>query len=179
MAAVLGIVRGHHGAIRIDSREREGTRVTVLLPVRFRQVTEAPSVPGDQRTILVVDDDDGVRAIAERALGARGFRVVTAATGAEGLRLLERLGGDVGLALIDVTMPEMNGFELLSRLRAAGNAFPVLLSSGYALDPARLEGSGSNGVLAKPYDVLELIQAVERVLAGATNRSSPGNGDHR
>jgi PAS domain S-box-containing protein len=178
MAAVLGIVRGHHGAIRIDSREREGTRVTVLLPVRSAQVTEAPPVIGDQRTILVVDDDDGVRAIAGRALAARGFRVVTASNGAEGLRLLERLGGEVGLALIDVTMPEMNGFELLSHLRAAGNAFPVLLSSGYAIDPARLEGSGCNGVLAKPYDVLQLIQAVELLLAGAAIPSPVSHGRH-
>jgi two-component system cell cycle sensor histidine kinase/response regulator CckA len=171
MAAVLGIVRGHHGAIRIDSREREGTRVTVLLPERLRQDTEAPPGAGTRRTILVVDDDDGVRAVAQRALGSHGYPVLTASNGAEGLRLLERRGTDIRLALIDVTMPEMNGFELLSRLRASGHQFPVLLSSGYAIDPARLEGSGSSGVLTKPYDVVELIQAIERVLAGATDSS--------
>jgi CheY-like chemotaxis protein len=167
MAAVLGIVRGHHGAIRIDSREREGTRVTVLLPERLRQVPDAPPVLGKQRAILVVDDDDGVRAIAQRVLGSHGYHVVTASNGAEGLRLLERRGADVRLALIDVTMPEMSGFELLSRLRASGHTFPVLLSSGYAIDPARLEASGSSGVLTKPYDVVQLMQAVERVLSGA------------
>jgi PAS domain S-box-containing protein len=174
MAAVLGIVRGHHGAIRIESREREGTRVTVLLPVRLWQPTEAPPVVGDQRTVLVVDDDDGVRSLAQRALGTKGYRVVTASNGADGLRQLERVASEVCLALIDVTMPEMSGFELLSRLRASGHTFPVLLSSGYALDPARIEGSGSNGVLTKPYDVIQLIQAVERVLSGATSSSSAG-----
>jgi CheY-like chemotaxis protein len=115
-----------------------------------------------------VDDDDGVRAVAQRALGAHGYHVVTASSGEEGLRVLERRGAEIRLALIDVTMPDMSGFELLSRLRASGQTFPVLLSSGYTLDPARLEGLGSNGVLAKPYDVVELIQAVAQVLAGAT-----------
>jgi CheY-like chemotaxis protein len=172
MAAVLGIVRGHRGAIRIDSREREGTRVTVLLPEKLRQVTETPPVVGDRRTILVVDDDDGVRAVAQRALGAHGYHALTASNGAEGLRALERRGAEISLALIDVTMPEMSGFELLSRLRAAGHTFPVLLSSGYALDRARIEESGSNGLLTKPYDTVELLDAVERVLSGTTNSSS-------
>lgn len=172
MAAVLGIVRGHHGAIRIESREREGTRVTVLLPERLRQPTESPPLHGNQGVILVVDDDDGVRRVAQRALGAQGYHVVTAPNGAEGLRLLERGDLDVRLALVDVTMPEMSGFELLSRLRERGHCFPVLLSSGYALDPRRIEESGTSGVLTKPYDVSELTHAVEAVLAGTTKSSS-------
>lgn len=105
--------------------------------------------------------------------------MVTASNGAEGLRILAKIGGEVRLALIDVTMPEMDGFELLSQLRATGSTFPVLLSSGYALDPARLEGSGSSGVLAKPYDVVQLIQAVERVLAGATDSSPVDSEEHQ
>jgi len=164
MAAVLGIVRGHLGAIRIESREREGTRVSVLFPERERDQTMTPGPSATRGTILVVDDDAGVRAVAQRALTSAGYHVITATNGTEGLALLERGKSDVSLALIDVTMPEMSGFELVRELRKRGLTTPVVLSSGYELEAARAREAGSSGVLAKPYDVAELLRAIERVL---------------
>jgi two-component system cell cycle sensor histidine kinase/response regulator CckA len=164
MAAVLGIVRSHRGAIRIESREREGTRVAVLLPARGRDPSVEPQSGEPRGTVLVVDDDEGVRAVARLTLTAAGYQVLTAADGAEGLRAFERHGPSLQLILMDVTMPGMNGFEALRRIRAAGSAIPVLLSSGYDVDATHTEAAASSGVLEKPYDAAQLLGAVERAL---------------
>jgi CheY-like chemotaxis protein len=165
MAAVLGVVQSHGGAIRIQSREHEGTRATLLLPVRAAaRGAEAP----DERaraTILVVDDDNGVRTVAARALSARGYRVMTAVNGADGVRLFEQNQSVLSLVLMDVTMPEMNGFDALKHIRATGSRVPILLSSGYELDTGTLPPEEFSGILEKPYDVHALIAAVEAALA--------------
>lgn len=165
MATVLGIVRGHGGAIQIDSREGAGTRIRVLLPAKSRP--EEPIETGaDQGMILVVDDDEGVQLIARRALASKGYRVITASNGAEGVRLFEQNAESIRLVIMDMTMPQMNGVEALRRIRAAGASFPVLLSSGTEVDPAGKEAREFSGVLEKPYRVEALWDAVEKAIRG-------------
>ncbi len=173
LAAVLGIVRTHRGAIRVESRQDAGTRAIVLWPERSRATSSTALASPGHGTILVVDDDDGVRAVAERGLTQRGYRVLTASNGADGLRLLARHRGEISLALVDVTMPGMSGFDLLKELRAQGGVTPVLLSSGYDVDPSRVEAAGSSGILAKPYDVSELLAAVSRILGAPPRPGAP------
>jgi CheY-like chemotaxis protein len=165
MAAVLGIVRGHHGAIRIDSREGSGTQALVLLPTK-RKADEVPdhSPRSARGTILFVDDDDGVRNVAQRALVAHGYHVIAASNGAEGLRIFERRGRDIHLVLLDVTMPEMSGFEALQRIRATGSQVPVLMSSGYDVRTTAIAVGLVSGILEKPYDVGQLLAAVENAV---------------
>jgi PAS domain S-box-containing protein len=165
MAAVLGVVQSHGGAIRIQSREHEGTRATLLLPVRA--AARGTETPDDRAraTILVVDDDNGVRTVAARVLSARGYRVMTAVNGADGVRLFEQNQSVLSLVLMDVTMPEMNGFDALKHIRATGSRVPILLSSGYELDTGALPPEEFSGILEKPYDVQALIAAVEAALA--------------
>jgi CheY-like chemotaxis protein len=136
----------------------------VLFPERERDQTITPGASATLGTILVVDDDAGVRSVAQRALTSVGYHVVTATNGTEGIALLERGKGEISLALVDVTMPEMSGFDLVRELRERGLSTPVVLSSGYELDAAQAKEAGSSGILAKPYDVAELLRAVERVL---------------
>ena len=179
MAAVLGIIRGHQGAITIDSREGIGTRVRVLLPSRSQSAREQTGDdPGSRGTILVVDDDVGIQTLVRRALSAKGFRVLTASNGAEGVGVFEQHIGQIRLILMDVTMPQMSGVDALERIRATGSDVPVLLSSGYDVDTARIEAHDFSGFLEKPYDVTSLLNAVEGALARAV-AGSRGSGPSR
>jgi CheY-like chemotaxis protein len=162
MAAVLGIVRSHGGAIRIDSQEGAGTEVQILLPAKT--AAHAPQARGDRGTILVVDDDDGVQSLARRALAARGYRVLSARNGLEGVRVYQEHRAEVRLIVMDLTMPQMGGVEAMRLIREGGSDVPVLLSSGYLAD-AEAEAEHFAGFLEKPYDFRELVSAVERVIA--------------
>ena len=165
MATVLGIVRGHAGAIRIDSREGFGTRVRVLLPIEAPPAPVAPSA-GDRGTILVVDDDPGVQKMVRRALVHRGFQILAASNGMEGVSVFEEHRDAVRLILMDMTMPRMGGVEALREIRARGGTVPILLSTGYDVDAMDTPVKEFSGVLEKPYDVQDLWTAVERALAG-------------
>jgi len=161
MAAVLGIVRGHGGAIRIDSSEELGTDVQVLLPAR--EAVTVPHVAGERGTVLIVDDDAGVQSIARRVLSAHGYRVLTASNGLEGVRCFEQNRADVRLILMDMTMPQMNGIDALKQIRATGSSVPVVLCSGYGASAAAESGEFA-AFLAKPYGFSELLAAVESAL---------------
>jgi CheY-like chemotaxis protein len=161
MAAVLGIVHGHRGAIQIESRAGSGTRVRVYFPARRPPQPVAATSGG---LILIVDDDEGVRSLGRAALMSAGYQVLTAGNGAEGLRMFERHREQLSLILMDVTMPELSGFDALGRIRASGSRIPVLLTSGYDVDPAEAAAANSDGVLEKPYDIRQLLEAVRRAL---------------
>jgi PAS domain S-box-containing protein len=167
MATVLGIVRGHHGAIRVESREGAGTRAVVLFPVRTKR---AASVRGEgtgtRGTILIVDDDPGVRALLRRSLGAAGYQTLQASDGAEGLELFEKHAAEIALVVLDVDMPGMSGFEAADRIRAGSAHTRILLTSGYRVDPAEIERRRLTGWLEKPYDMAGLLHAVEQALGG-------------
>jgi len=162
MAAVLGIVRSHGGAIRIDSQDGVGTEVQVLLPVRTS--AHSAQARGDRGTILVVDDDDGVQSLARRALAARGYRVLSARNGVEGVRVFQEHQAEVRLIVMDLTMPQMGGVEAMRLIREGGSEVPALLSSGYMADA---EAEHFAGFLEKPYDFRELVSAVEGIIGAA------------
>jgi PAS domain S-box-containing protein len=165
MAAVLGIIRGHAGAIHIESREGVGTRVHVLLPAKSAEATmEAPLSEPGRGTILVVDDDMGVQSVARRVLASKGHRIITASNGAEGVRMFEQHRNDVRLVLMDMTMPQMSGIEALRRIRAIDTRVPVLLSSGYDVDRSGVDAREFSGFLEKPYSAEELLDAVDQAL---------------
>jgi PAS domain S-box-containing protein len=161
MAAVLGIVRGHNGAIRIESHQGVGTDVRVLLPLREER--EVTAEAGERGTVLVVDDDQGVLAIARRVLSAHGYKVLTAANGVEGVACFQQNRAEIRVVLMDMTMPQMNGLTALQRIRALGSDVPVLLSSGYGASAA-VHSREFSGVLAKPYSFSDLLSAVDGVL---------------
>ncbi|MCA9851984.1 MAG: response regulator, partial [Dehalococcoidia bacterium] len=140
LAAVLGIVRAHHGTIRVQSEPGKGTTVQLLLPpspnaaVTASTGTEAKATTGV--TVLVIDDEVAARRVAERTLRSAGFGVLVAENGEHGLAILEREGIGIGLVLLDLTMPDQSGVTTYSRLRRRNKDVPVLLMSGYSEEEA-------------------------------------------
>jgi CheY-like chemotaxis protein len=168
MAAVLGIVRHHAGAIHVSSAPGRGTTVRVLLPQRSPGAADAgrDAPPADEwrgtGTVLVVDDDEDARYSARVMVEALGFEVLEASRGEEALDLFRQRDKIVGV-LLDLTMPGMNGEEVFRNLRAIRSDVPILLSSGY--DEHESGGRVADaGFLQKPYGPKELAAKLRAAL---------------
>ncbi len=173
LAAVLGIVRGHRGAIQLHTVPGQGTTFRILLPAAEASATpvgttDGQTEPKGSRTVLVVDDEAMVRNVTRRTLERAGYRVLQAENGRAALELLKTEHQDVGLVLLDLTMPEMNGEETFTLMHDCWPALKVLLSSGYSADPGSHQQSrdGLVGFIQKPYLPAELLGAVERAFEG-------------
>lgn len=174
LPAVLGIVRGHGGAIQVESAAGAGSTFRIFLPL---EPEETASVPGEtaqpeRRLLLVVDDEPGVRRAARRMLEAVGYRVEEAGTGAEGVALLRARGAEVTAELLDLTMPGLSGRQALDELRALRPELPVVLCSGYDADEEiqALSATGCTRFVGKPYRIAELAAALDAVVAAARDR---------
>ena len=170
LAAVLGIVRGHRGALRVSSTPAQGASFTVYLPTAARRQVaketrpDQPNVATDG-TILVVDDEDEVRVMAARMLERLGFGVLEARSGGEAVDIYRRSDQAVDCVLLDLTMPGMDGEQTFRALRRLDEGVKVILSSGYdEPDEARFQGRGPAAFLQKPYRQTDLILTLDRVL---------------
>jgi two-component system cell cycle sensor histidine kinase/response regulator CckA len=156
----------------VESEAGRGTVVSIRLPrAAEATVAEPPTASpaarpqGGDGTVLLVEDEPAVRTIAEQALVAHGFRVVTAADGVEALERLAAAEAPFDLLVTDVVMPRMSGSVLARRLRATCPATAVLLISGYADQPdvESLVREGA-GFLAKPFSAGELARAAREAI---------------
>ncbi|RME84870.1 MAG: response regulator, partial [Zetaproteobacteria bacterium] len=175
LSAVLGIVRAHHGAIKVYSEPGKGTTVKVLFPVMEK---EDPTGEGERAAkrgsglVLVVDDEESVREVAAIVLEEAGFKVLTAANGEEAVALMRAHAKEVIGVVLDLTMPGMDGGETLSALRRIREDVPVILSSGYneEMAAARFAGKRLAGFLQKPYRPTELVGVALTAFGGARER---------
>jgi two-component system cell cycle sensor histidine kinase/response regulator CckA len=175
LSTVYGIVKQSGGFIFADSEIGKGTRFSVYFPVHHATTEERATAAGSRREetrewagggrILLVEDEDMVRAVAERALTRAGYTVTTASDGDEGLELAAR-GGEFDLVVSDVVMPAMDGPTMAREIRKLAPGLPVLFMSGYAEEQLRKEIDIANvHFLPKPFSVQQISDKVGKVLA--------------
>jgi CheY-like chemotaxis protein len=173
LSQVYGFVRQSGGHLKIYSEVKQGTTVKIYLPRLFAPEAMAepvkPAQPaaasGDRRKVLVVEDDDRVRAFTEEALRDLGYDVVSVESAADALA---RAGQepDIALLLTDVVMPDMNGRELADQILKLRPGMPVLYMTGFTRNAVVHNGMLDPGVnfMAKPFTVDQLAAKVKEAL---------------
>ena len=175
LAAVLGIVRSHHGVVEIHSDVGRGTLFRILLPMDPQAVLPEAlaeeSVAGTAGlamtgTILLADDEDNVRDVGKAMLETAGLTVLTAADGQEAVEIFRNHADGIDAVLLDVTMPRFDGRHAMRAIREIRPDVPVLLCSGYGEQDATrgLEDPHEAGFIQKPYQLDQLLAAVRDVL---------------
>jgi PAS domain S-box-containing protein len=170
LSTVLGVVQGHRGALRVYSNPCGGTTFEVALPASTepRQVSERPRSAREAQwtgrgTVLLIDDDDDVRSVVARMLGAIGFDVTEASGGRLGVELFERSETGFDLVVLDWLMPDFSGEQVLNELRALDPTLAVVLISGYSA--AELAPEDERLVrVQKPMTLARMRDAVRTVL---------------
>jgi two-component system, cell cycle sensor histidine kinase and response regulator CckA len=170
LAAVLGIVRGHRGTLRLYSEPGRGTSFKAFFPsLEAFAHASAPEErsAGSVGSVLVVDDQEFVRRTVRRALEESGYEVVTANDGDEALLIFSARPGGFVCVLLDITMPGKGGIETLRGLRELDSTVPIILTSGYNEQDALqdLVGRRVAGFLQKPFQLVDLLAAVESACA--------------
>jgi signal transduction histidine kinase/CheY-like chemotaxis protein len=171
LATVYGIVKQSGGNIWVYSEPGEGTTFKTYLPRVDAAAAEIRDVHAEagataNETVLIAEDEDGVRRAAERILEGAGYRVLTAADGDAALRLCEQHQDEIHLLLTDVVMPRMSGRDLELRVRALKPRVKVLFMSGYADNAIVHHGVLDPGTrfIGKPFSVAELRRKVREAL---------------
>ncbi len=173
LSTVYGIIRGVDGYISVDSIKNVGTTFTIYLP-RFEEkpVTLAKNakirptfIPKETMTILLVDDEDGVRMVAARALKSKGWSVIECVNAEQAIEVFQK-GTPIDLLLTDMVMPGMDGETLIKQAKQVQPRMKVILMSGYSEEFAR-HGSQKHEAfqfLAKPFELAGLLEKVKEVL---------------
>ncbi len=172
LSTVYGIAAQSGGTMLVESTVGGGATFTLLLPAAPGGCadTDAPSTPAPAAepsvpapsagTVLLVEDEAAVRRMTRRLLERRGYRVLEARHGADALLVWEEHEGEVDVVLTDLRMPEMGGYDLITRLRARKPGLPAVVMSGYVTE---LEGGGVRAI-DKPFTPEEMLGAVEEVI---------------
>ncbi len=172
MAMLYGLTQQHGGFVELESEVGVGTSVRVYIPLArdeqpLIELTPPPTgLRGGQETILLVEDEDGLRRVAQRALEKVGYKVLTAADGLEALELYHQRSHEVDLIITDVVMPKLGGIALYRTLLQDGHAPRFLFTSGYAAEEV-MRGDLQDvelPLLQKPWTLADLTQRVREVL---------------
>jgi PAS domain S-box-containing protein len=164
LATSRGIIRAHGGVISIESEVGRGTKFTIYLPAEQGEASQAGHQQadalswGEGETVLLVDDEAPILALARATLERHGYHVLTANSGSEALTLLQQQGGKLAAAIVDMMMPGLDGPTTMERLRSIQPGLPMIASSGLRRPPA------AQAFLPKPYSDQQLLQTVRTVI---------------
>ena len=171
LAAVIGIVRGHGGGIRIDSQSGEGTSIAVVLPATHLEISEEVSEVEDSTwhgngQVLIIEDEVFAREVAVLVLQRAGFETLEAEDGVKGLEIFKQHQDGIRCVVLDLAMPNMSGDEAHRHIRELKSETPTILCSGYPEQDAILRFSNLNpsGFIEKPYTPEKLVAKVRAVL---------------
>jgi two-component system cell cycle sensor histidine kinase/response regulator CckA len=176
LSMVYGIVKQTGGYVFCESEPGHGASFRILLPrheaeeapepLRNRIAKPAADLTG-RGAILLVEDEEAVRAFASRALASRGYTVLEADSGLDALRVVEQAGGKIDLIVSDVIMPEMDGPTMLTELRKRGLGAKIIFVSGYADDAfaKNLPEGQEFQFLPKPFSLKQLIETVKGAMS--------------
>ncbi len=172
LSAVRGIILSVGGVLRLDSAPGRGTRFDVFLPEAEPRsdAAEAPSsTPTGRRkaTVLVVDDEEALRRVTRRTLELSGLNVVEAPDGDAGLLRFKEFEGVISLVVLDITMPGLNGIELLAEIRKLRPDMPAIIASGYdrSDELASALPDERTRFLQKPFEIATLREMASELLA--------------
>ena len=174
LAAVLGIVRGHRGVIQVYSEPGQGTTFKVFFPALDQLATppapivQATTLRRNSGTVLLMDDEDTVRRVAEKIMIGSGYDVVAARDGEEGVAIFRGAPTRFDVVLLDLTMPRMDGEAVFRVLKEIRPGVPVLIMSGFSVQDtaSRFVGRGVTGFLPKPFSAEMLLTKLREALAG-------------
>lgn len=181
LAAAAGIVRAHRGWLGVEDTSSRGTRFAILLPVAQESMPRPSSsvAPSDaaspSRSILLIDDEPAVRLVTGRMLSELGHRVVTADSGRRGIELLQAQPDAIDLVVLDLTMPEQSGEQVLEQIRSVRSSIPVVITSGFQAQDASMLLQSPNvvGFLDKPHSMTSL----EMLLASIAQHTGKPSAD--
>jgi len=172
LSTVLGIVKSHNGCIHLESVPGHGTVFKVYLPANQESAVQtgdpvpAAPPPGQGELILIVDDEEPVRAIATFILEKNGYRTLTAENGQEALALYTAQGSQIDLVATDLNMPVMGGLDTIAAIRKLNEHARIVVITGAELPGGTSVGKDGNvqGVLKKPFDAAVLLKTLHDVL---------------
>jgi PAS domain S-box-containing protein len=176
LPAVQGIMRGHGGAVIVESMKDSGTKARIIFPalgetgqLKARVVTGSPALPesGEKSgLILVVDDEDVVRDLCMEFVTIAGYQVLGAEDGLKGVEIFRRESDNLACVLLDLSMPRMDGVTAFHEMKKINPDIPVILCSGYSEDNAMRSFAGETpaGFLQKPYKLEVLSEKLRSVI---------------
>jgi PAS domain S-box-containing protein len=169
LAAVLGIIRGHKGAIKVYSEPKKGTTFKILLPAgkRPEEVFNVDANKDNWKgsgTVLLVDDEETVRGVGKEMLQELGFTTITARDGREAFEIFKNTP-DIALVIMDLTMPHMDGEQCFRELKKLYHDVKVIMCSGYNEQEVsqKFAGKGLAGFIQKPYKLSDLKEAIRKL----------------
>jgi two-component system cell cycle sensor histidine kinase/response regulator CckA len=173
LSAMLGILRSHHGSLKVYSEQNRGSVFKLFLPALSLGVGDRPPRPvaGEWQShgiLLLVDDEPSARAVARELAGSMGFQVLEAADGLEAVALFELRHTEITAVLMDLTMPHMDGRQAFLRMHQVAPHIPVVLTSGYSEQDVLTDflGKGLAGFLPKPYQSSQFLSVLRQAVEG-------------
>jgi len=171
LASVYGIIKGHKGAINVQSERGKGATFNIYLPASFkdfiRETEPEKAILRGRETILLVDDEKSITDVVGEMIRGLGYRLMTAESGEDAMDVYRANSGRIDLIIMDMIMPGLGGGAAIDAIRAENPAARIILSSGYSLNGEAQDILSRGGLISfmqKPFELTELSQKIRDIL---------------